>query len=167
MHGSSSTYLRRQNNGRRGVVQLCDIKWLRDEVCRVELVELDVALGLHRRLWLWRGHVVRLAHAHSAELLGHLRDSVRRRSVARGGRLHLSRVGAVGRLLISRSLRLLGIGAVSTSGSGLASQRSIGTGTKLKGLACVCSLLLGCGTRGRRSLRGNGRLLLLCGIRET
>lgn len=163
MHKSFWTYLRGQNNGRRGIVQLCDIKGLGDEVRRVELVELDIALGLRRRLRLWRGHVVRFAHTHSTELLGHLRNIVRGSSVACGGRLHLGWVGAVGGLLISRSLRLLGIGTEGASGGGLTSERSIGTRTKLKGLASVCSLLLGCGTSGRRSLRGG--LLLLCGIR--
>jgi hypothetical protein len=165
MHKELRTYLRGQNDGRRGIVQLCDIKGLRDEVRWVELVKLDIALGLRRRLRLGWGHVVRFAHTHSAELLGHLRNIVCGSSVAGGGRLHLTWVGAVGRLLISRSLRLLGISTEGASGSGLTSERRIGTRTKLKGLTCVCSLLLSCGASRRRSLRGDGRLLLLCGIR--
>jgi len=157
------TYPRRQNDRGRGVVQLRDIKWLRDEVCRIELVELDLASGLDHRLLQRRGHVVRLSHAHSAELLGHLRNVGCRLSICRYWGLRQAWVGAIHRLLISHGLDLwlLGVGTIGTSGRGLTTERSIGARAKIKGLASIGSLLLSSsgGWKGR-TLRGDGRLLL-------
>ena len=151
-------YPRRQNNRRWGIVQFCDIERLRDEVRGVELVQLDVALRLNRGL-LGRGHVVRLSHAHSTKLVGHLRNIWGRCY----GLLHLGWVGAVCRLLVSHGLGLLGIGIVSASGDGLSSKCSIGTCAKLKSLASISSLLLS--ASGLGCLLGDWRLLLLRRIR--
>jgi hypothetical protein len=122
------------------------------------LVELDLACGLHHGLLLRRGHVVRLSHSHSTELLGHLRNIRRGLSIGCGSGLHLGWVGAVHRLLISHGLGLwlLRVGTVGTSSRGLTTERSIGTGAEIESLSSIRSLLLSSGgDRGGRALRGD------------
>lgn len=119
------TYPRRQNDGRRRVVEFRNVEGLREEIRRVELVEGNRPRHLGHRLWRLRRHEVRIGHAHRAELLGHLCDgravSLRRNRSGRGS-LHLGRVGSIRNgLLVSRSLGLRRIGSIAATAGQLTS----------------------------------------------
>jgi hypothetical protein len=152
-HRLVDTYTRRQNNGRRRVVQFRDIEWLGEEVRGIQLVERDGTRSLRSLGSRLRGEEMRICHAHCPKLLGHLCDTR-----SSGSSICLSRVCAIGSRLLVTGL-LLRVSSVAPTSWQLTAQRGIGTGAKLERLPSICPLLLATVLNWSRGLLLGGRAI--------